>query len=132
MLPPWARDYIGVPFLDHGRSTLGWDCWGLVWYVERIHFGKELPSFADGYHRAAATEETARLIDTARPLVDARLVGVPVPGNVVVMRYQGYACHVGVFLGDGQVLHVLRGTGTVIERVGSSRMSARVEGYYRV
>lgn len=29
-IPYWAGHYIGLPFLEHGRSIRGLDCWGLV------------------------------------------------------------------------------------------------------
>jgi len=27
------HDLVGIPFVDHGRTTNGFDCWGLVMHI---------------------------------------------------------------------------------------------------
>ena len=44
-IPYWAGHYIGLPFLEHGRSIRGLDCWGLVRLVLHEQFDVCLPSY---------------------------------------------------------------------------------------
>jgi cell wall-associated NlpC family hydrolase len=135
MLPAWVNDYIGIPFVEHGRSLNGWDCWGLVQHVAKEHYGKILPSFAATYARAENGAEIAELIDRTRPVVGAQQTARPDSGDLVVLTFRGYPCHIGVYLedaGQGWLLHVLPRIGTVLDRIDSIRNNRRVEGYYRV
>jgi cell wall-associated NlpC family hydrolase len=50
----------------------------------------------------------------------------------VLLRIHNLLCHVGVYVGDGCMLHVRRGANTVVEDLTSPRWAPRVEGYYRV
>ena len=43
------RRYVGLPWLDRGRTADGADCWGLVRLVLAGHFGVEVPSYLDDY-----------------------------------------------------------------------------------
>ena len=135
MLPAWINDYIGIPFVDHGRSTAGWDCWGLVWHVLHKHYSKILPSFGAAYERAEDGQEIAALIDYSRPLLGAQRVEQPQSGDLALLTFRGHPCHIGIYLeaaGQGWLLHVLPHTGTVLDRVDSIRNNRRLEGYYRV
>jgi cell wall-associated NlpC family hydrolase len=134
MLPNWVNDYIGIPFVDHGRSIAGWDCWGLVRHVLHEHYGKMLPNFCGAYEQAENGREIAALIDCSRPLLQAERVERPQSGDLALLTFRGHPCHIGVYLADGQgwLLHVLPRAGTVLDRVDSIRNNRRLEGYYRV
>lgn len=41
----WAAKYIGILFVEHGRTREGCDCWGLLRLVYREEFGIELPGY---------------------------------------------------------------------------------------
>jgi cell wall-associated NlpC family hydrolase len=52
-------------------------------------------------------------------------------GDVIVLRMRGEPMHVGMVLGDQQMLHIERGINSVIERYGSLRWKNRVVGFFR-
>lgn len=131
MLAPWVADYIGIPFLPHGRTREGCDCYGLVRLVLAEQFGKNLPAFAAGYDLGDRVVE-ARLIDQGLPLVGATKVDLPDPGDIVLMAFVGIASHVGIYLGDGQVLHVAEGRDSILQAVSSPFLRSRIRGYYHV
>ena len=49
--PEW-RDYIGIPFANHGRDLVGVDCWGLVTIVYRRELQIVLPDYHERYRDA--------------------------------------------------------------------------------
>ncbi len=122
--------YIGIPFKSNGRDELGIDCYGLVRMVLRNEFGKELPDFY--YKNALNKEEVRNLINVNRPLLAGKKTKRPKPGDVAVIRYRGIPCHIGVYVGEGKILHIKQGTDSIIERANSVHLKARIEGYYRV
>ena len=122
--------YIGIPFKSQGRDARGIDCYGLVRLVLRNEFDKELPDFY--YPTANDKSHIDNLVNINRPLLAGRETKRPVPGNVVVMRYLGKNCHLGVYLGSGRILHIKAGTASIIERAASPILKSRIEGYYAI
>ena len=55
-------------------------------------------------------------------------------GDVLMMRtgIEGQDRHIGVFADNGNVLHIERGTGSIIERVKSQRFQWRPIQAYRL
>lgn len=122
--------YIGIPFLSCGRDELGIDCYGLTRMVLRNEFGKELPDF---YYKDALDKTVVnKLIDINRPLLAGVKTKTPEHGDVVIIRYRGKPCHIGVFVGEGKVLHIKHGCNSILERVNSVHLKARIEGYYKI
>jgi cell wall-associated NlpC family hydrolase len=132
MLAPWATEYIGLPFQNKGRDREGLDCWGLVRLVLSERFGKRLPSYTGQYQDCCDDLTVSALVDTAIPILKADRLSSPEPGSVVLIRLRGHLCHVGVYVGDGQMLHARDGTGVVLEDLRRGAWKHRVEGYYRV
>jgi cell wall-associated NlpC family hydrolase len=122
--------YIGIPFKSCGRDELGIDCYGLIRMVLRNEYGKDLPDF---YYKDAL-DKTAinKLININRPLLAGEKIKVPEPGDIAVIRYRGKPCHIGIYVGEKKVLHIKQGTDSVLERVNSVHLKARIEGYYRI
>ncbi len=119
--------YIGIPFKDHGRDFSGCDCWGLVCLVYREELGIYLPDLGDGYGDAYAREEvnsttknaTAEnwnldVTDRERRLLD-----------VLTFTRGGIETHVGMWVADGEMLHIIDGTCAAIERYDTVRWKRR-------
>ena len=130
-VPIWAGHYIGLPFQDHGRDMSGLDCWGLVRLVLAEQFGIALPSYVNEYQRSTQVEKIGDLVE--RESLKWKLVpnGQEICGDVAVLRVRGRPMHVGLVLGDRQMLHIEHGINSVIERYAGSRWSERLAGFYR-
>jgi cell wall-associated NlpC family hydrolase len=135
--PEWCSQYVGIPFLSHGRDRSGCDCYGLCWLVMREQFGIEAPSYAGDYPDALEAAEVARLIaDMTSPLYlrgDWRWLALSEPraGDLVVMRIQGRPWHVGIIVARDWMLHVRPGANACLERLDSMRWRKRIVGFYR-
>ncbi|MDR2471497.1 MAG: C40 family peptidase [Treponema sp.] len=131
-IAPWAAGYVGIPFVSGGRGHDGADCYGLIRLVHLEQFDRKLPVLSDDYDDAENCAETEQVMKAQRPLLAGRRVDTPVIGDICVIRFYGLAVHTGVYAGGGYVLHSLRLTGSVLQRVDDPLVSGRIEGWYRV
>lgn len=121
--------FIGLPYLDHGRGPVGYDCWGLVRLVYQQIFNINLPSFVDGYQSASwDVEGVAALVTHERQRW--KQVSEPLEGDVVVLRVMQRPRHVGIVINSEVMLHSLAGHDSAIERF-SPKWSRRIDGFYR-
>ena len=123
--------YIGIPYKPRGRDkTDGLDCWGLIHVVLKEVFNINVPSY-DEYDDTENWAAMAGVI--RRHVTDWRKINTEFvrPGDVVLMRMRGEPLHVGVIIGPGQMLHILKGINSVIERHDGVMWKHRVLGIYR-
>lgn len=130
-VPIWAGHYIGLPFQDHGRDRSGLDCWGLVRLVIAEQFNIALPSHIHEYQRTTQVDKISQLIDREAKKWRVIAAGHEACGDVIVLRVRGRPMHVGLVMGDQQMLHIELGINSVLERYGSSRWAERIYGFYR-
>ena len=130
-VPIWAGRYIGLPFTEHGRDRGGIDCWGLARLVLLEQFDISLPSLAHEYRRTADATRIAGLMAREIPRWQGITAGQERCGDVIVLRLSGQPMHVGLVLGDGQMLHVEQGIDSAIEKYRGSRWQDRIYGFYR-
>jgi cell wall-associated NlpC family hydrolase len=123
--------FVGIPWLDKGRSIVGCDCWGLVWMVYRELRGIELPSYSEHYVTAADRRATARLI--AGELDDWQEIpsSEEIVFDGVLMREGQFPRHIGIVTAPGMLLHVSEGETSRIERYRSGILANRIVGFYR-
>jgi cell wall-associated NlpC family hydrolase len=102
-----AKQYIGIPYCRGGKTTRCFDCSGFTKYVYRSQ-GINLPPTAHGQYKIA-TKVSAK---------EAQ------PGDLVFFQYRnGWVYHVGIYVGDGKVLHSpRRGKSVRIESIWTSRV----------
>jgi cell wall-associated NlpC family hydrolase len=108
------------------------DCYGLARLVRVEQFGGSPPLLSGDYSDADNFAETETLIREKRPLLASRRVENPEPGDVCVLKFHGLPTHLGVYAGGGWILHTLKGTGSVLQRISDPHLAGRVEGWYRV
>jgi len=123
--------YVGLPFLDHGRSLVGLDCWGLVCLVYRELRGIELPSYAADYVSAADRAEIAALIAGELAPWQEVPAGEEMRFDGVLMREGKFPRHVGLVTQPGKLLHVDRGETSRIEPYRFGFLSHRIVKFYR-
>lgn len=123
-------EYVGVPFVEHGRDGAGVDCWGLVRLVYAEKLGIALPDMSDGYASTSDKETLQRLVTQGKSdwhQIDARALSAY---DVVLLSNLGVP-HIGLFAGEGLLLHVEPNSGTVLERLTDPRIARRVREFYR-
>lgn len=129
----WAAKYIGLPFVDGGRSFKGADCWGLV----RLIYAEELKIDLPSYGEIAA----ANLIGVVREItagkdgeewaeVSAKQIQ---PFDVCVMRFNGKrrVGHVGIVVNTKTIIHVEAGINAAIVPLSHMSIRERIECFRR-
>lgn len=130
--PTWVSEYVGLPFLERGRTPEGYDCWGLCRAVLAAQFDIALPSYAEGYESVADHERLTGLIEAGREQDWSEIAaGQEQPGDVLLLRMSGLPIHVGVLVSPGWMLHTRAATGAVLERFDGLAWGQRVLGIYR-
>ena len=126
-----TKKYIEIPFEEHGRDFEGCDCYGLVRLIYKNEFNKDLPLLIN-YKSTRDNEQIQKLIDIEKPLLNAKKIEEPTIGCVAIFTMRGFATHMGVYIGKNMILHVMRGTNSLCERLNSYRLRGRLEGYYEI
>lgn len=103
-----AEKYIGTPYCRGGQSPRCFDCSGFVKYVH-AQKGIDLPRTSHQQYKA--TKKISR--------------SEAVPGDLVFFHYRsGYVHHVGIYVGDGKVLHSpKRGQDVRISQIWTARVT---------
>ena len=129
------KQYIGIPFVAHGRKRDGVDCWGLVVIVYRDQMKIDLPSYESQYH--GMTDLKRRAFSMNAHMGDEfEEVGSPLEGDCVVVRFRGMPLHVGIFAGSrGGHNYMLHTTDarehSFLELLGSKTISHAKISYHR-
>ena len=112
-----AKSFLGVPYVWGGQSPSGFDCSGYIQYVFGKH-GVTLPRTAAEQFNVGTSVSKSNLI----------------PGDLVYFTtYKEGPSHVGIFLGNGQIIHASSGKEEVtISSLSSSYYTSRYIGAKRV
>ena len=128
----WAKKYVGIPFVSGGRDKTGTDCYGLVRLILADEYGFDLPMLLGDYTNALNVAETKTLFMRNVPILCGRKISGPEEKAVALMRMCGRLCHIGLYAGDGYIIHSRHKVGAVLERLSSPQLAGCVEGWYRV
>jgi cell wall-associated NlpC family hydrolase len=122
---------IGTKFVNGGREVAtGLDCWGLAMLVFKQH-GIELPDFVVDAFACQTIENTAYEEISERHWEEVyEPQNTDVPLLVLIKNHPVYVNHVGVYIGDGRVIHTDSATGVIISHI-TERLKQRITGYYR-
>lgn len=123
------REFVGIPFSDNEPSFQGCNCYGLVRLFYREHLGIEIPDLRVHF------DHSNRVWATYLKEIGENWVTVKEPEafDVVAMAqdvaHPRIVQHVGIYLGDGKVLHTLNKIDSHIVSLESVKHSVR--GYHR-
>jgi len=128
-----ASEFVGVPYVLHGKDPGGWDCRGCVRYCRRVLFGKTGPSL-DGELTLAESASFGGIAEAMERFVRDRLSQWhPVasqPGAVALLEFYGRPAHVGLLLDHTNFIHAMPGCETVISRLDEPRWRGRLRGVF--
>lgn len=124
-----VANLIGLPYASLGRGP-GYDCWGYAMLVNRTLFSIELPDY-QSYSDADDRPDAA--LSVWEHTQDPRWVEVPTafPGDLMTFRIGRFTCHIGVYIGEDEFLHCLRGRGSTLESIRSMDWRDRLTGQWR-
>lgn len=108
-----------------GRSYDKYNCFDLVKEFYKDHFSLDLKNYWEG--KAPDRTEVESLIVTNKG--DFIKVEKPEFGDLIVIKFHGLECHIGVYVGNNRFLHSARGIGSLMDRI--ERYSKMIAGYYR-
>ena len=119
--------YIGLPYLDNGRTKTGVDCWGLARLVYQGEFDIDLPSYTQEY--IGGTDP--HIVEAVNLYKDNwQELATPNIGDLCLFNIFGEPMHVGVFIGENKFLHSRRGSDSVIESLNNTKWKNRFVGFY--
>lgn len=139
--PFWAAKYIGIPFVDLGRTHEGCDCWGLVRLVLMEQARLDLPSLSTSYdseknhNKVIAEIELNKYSGSWKPVQDGEEKTFDVAEMSSPVRVRGKwafpPLHVGIFVCPRWILHVERETASRLSCVEERGISNRILGIWR-
>ena len=129
----WTQKYVGIPFVSGGRDYDCCDCYGLVRLILNDEYQIQLPALNSDYSDALNCEQTKNLFKEYVPVICGTKIENPEEKAVCLVRTRGGLCtHVGIYAGDGFIIHTRNKTGAVCERLSSPFLTGRIEGWYHV
>lgn len=120
----WSAPFVGIPYLDKGRSAAGVDCWGACWLVHTVHLcHPDFPSYADRYVSGDEHAEISAIVAGEAELpIWQRIEGRPQPYDILFFRRGRWDSHAALAVDAQWMLHTSAAAGqTVIERFDTGR-----------
>lgn len=118
-LPDFSK-LVGVPYSEK-------DCWQLVKAFYNLVFNTELKHYY---------KDTPPDLHVRKNLIYSNMgdflevKGTPKFGDIILLKVRGIESHIGVYVGEGRMLHTAIKTGSIIDRV--SRWDKVIVGFYRL
>lgn len=127
-----AQSYVGTPFHHQGRlPRIGLDCIGLViCAIKAADSALEIHDHNHYLRRPAGTE----LIDSIEAHGGIRINSIEsaLRGDLLIFRFESRPQHVGIYLGEGKIIHAYQPAGKVIEITMNDSWKSRFVCGYRL
>ena len=108
-----AEKWIGTPYLYGGNTKVGIDCSGFVKNVYQ-ELGVNLPRTSAQQYKSLKPTNT------------------PAVGDLIFFKKGNVVNHVGIFIGDGKMIHSSSKKGVIIQPIPGSTMERKIAGYRKV
>jgi len=120
--------YIGLPYLENGRTEAGVDCWGLARLYYKDQFNIDLPSYTDEYDGG----QDPAIISVINSHIDNwEELTAPNIGDLCLFNIMGEPTHVGIYVGDNKFLHCRENMDSVVESLNNLKWKNRFVGFYK-
>ena len=130
----WTVPYVGRAYDVAGEGPAEFNCWSFFRYVQREHFGRDIPAVP----MPADLRGTMKLFrDRSDSFGWRRLEGneAPIDGDAVLMTHRDRPHHIGIHVASvpgGAVLHCVEGVGTTLPLLFHLEIAAwHITGIYR-
>ncbi|MGO8093230.1 C40 family peptidase [Rhizobium leguminosarum] len=123
--------FVGIPYVELGRTYEAADCWGVLRLYYRDVRGILLPSYIEEMEGREFRRNHISPLVAGEKDQNWNEVDRPEIGDAILMRVGRDESHVGVFIGNGQMLHSEGPHPSLIERMGDMRWRSRITGYFR-
>ena len=124
----WWQKYIGIPFVDRGRSMQGCDCGGLAWLIYKQERGRELDCFSLRYKARNARSVAPLFAAAINTYFEPSFGGIPF--NLAVFGNADGDYHVGVFVDARRILHCKDGMHAKVQLLEETETFADYRGAY--
>lgn len=124
-------EFVGIPFVDRGRTVDGADCWGLLRLALLKVAGLELPAYDE--HYASCTERRANADMIQGSLGDWQEVvrGREQRFDAIVMKDGRFDSHIALVTRPGRMLHTYQGGTSCVDRYAYSPFRERIVSFWR-
>lgn len=109
-----------------GREYEDYNCFDLAKEFYRDFYDLNIQHYFEG-ERVPPKHEIECLIKSS--IGDFEKVQSPKFGDVIAIKLYGYTSHIGIYVGEGEFLHSIQGTGSCLDKI--SRYERMIDGYYR-
>lgn len=116
--------YIGKGYKENSNGPDFYDCYSLVIAIQR-DLGKNIMDFR---HDAKSKEERKKAIADGKKEPCFEKIEKPLAGCILILYYNCVPQHIGVYIGNGKVIHATYDRGVVIDEL----RTLKVEGFYKV
>jgi len=123
-----VTDFIGTKYTVHGRTLEeGLDCYGVIFLYYKEIKKIILP---DPFYSGVSSSEKDKVGNMLLKGIPAERIEKPETDCLISIKCGGKLSHIGLYLGNGMMLHSTHSTGCVIQDI--QRYSNKIEGFYRV
>lgn len=123
--------YIGIPYVDKGRTFKGCDCFGLVKLFYRNELNIDVPDVA------ITADKPRRIFANFLNEISKNWVEIDKPekGCVIAMtaneQHPNLVTHFALVIDDKQVIHTLNKIGSHLVRLDDDKIKPFIKGYYK-